>query len=112
MCPALKVTVRHGTRIPCKIPVTLTGLDPARPFSEPCQIVLVNPYGCAARFRLPVAVGITVRLEGLPATTAVTARVVNCISLGELERFWLLGLALEEAGNVWGVQSPPDDWTN
>ena len=26
--------------------------------------------------------------------------MVNCISLGEFERLWLLGLALNESGNV------------
>ena len=53
-------------------------------------------------------IGAVVRLEGLPTRTAVTARVVNCIPI---EKFWLLGLALDEPGNVWGIQSPPEDWT-
>jgi hypothetical protein len=37
-----------------------------------------------------------------------TARIVNCIALGE--RLWLLGLALNQPGNVWGVE-PLEDWT-
>lgn len=49
-------------------------------------------------------------MEGLPIKCKVTARVVNCISLGECERFWILGLALDEPGNVWGIETPPDDW--
>jgi hypothetical protein len=49
-------------------------------------------------------------LEGLPASTDITASVVNCISMGEYERLWLLGLALDQPGNVWGIQSPPEDW--
>jgi hypothetical protein len=40
------------------------------------------------------------------------ARVVNCISLGEFEHLWLLGLALNEPGNVWGIESTPEDWRN
>jgi hypothetical protein len=36
---------------------------------------------------------------------------VNCILIGDYEKFWLLGLALDEPGNVWGIQSPPEDWT-
>jgi hypothetical protein len=35
---------------------------------------------------------------------------VNCISLGEYEKFWLLGLTLDEPGNVWGIEKPPEDW--
>ncbi|MBZ5573316.1 MAG: hypothetical protein LAO09_15715 [Acidobacteriia bacterium] len=103
--------VRRGTRIPCEISITLTSLDPAHLFSEPCLIILVNPLGCAARFGRPLEVGSAVRLDGLPAGTNVTARVVNCISMGEWEKLWLLGLALDESANVWGIQSPPEDWT-
>jgi hypothetical protein len=49
-------------------------------------------------------------LEGLPNCN-ITARVVNCISFGEHEKFWLLGMALDEPGNVWGVKTPPKDWS-
>jgi hypothetical protein len=51
-----------------------------------------------------------VHLEGLPTATNVTGRVVNCISLAEHEKLWLLGLALEEPGNVWGIDTVPKDW--
>jgi len=105
-----KSRVRSGTRVSCEIPTILTSLGQAHPFSGPCLIVLVNPQGCAARFGQPLEIGASVRLEGLPTRTSVTARVVNCIPIGEYERFWLLGLALDEPGNVWGVQTPPQDW--
>ena len=102
--------VRSGTRIPCEIPITLASLDPIHPFSEPCLAILVNPQGCAVRFRRPLEIGAAVRLEGLPARTNVTARVVNSISIGDFEKLWLLGLALDEPGNVWGIKTPPEDW--
>jgi len=105
-----KSQVRRGTRIPCEIPITLTSLDPIHPFSEPCLAILVNSQGCAVRFRRPLEIGAGVRLEGLPARTNVTARVVNSISLGEYEKVWLLGLALDEPGNVWDIKTPPEDW--
>jgi hypothetical protein len=105
-----RAEVRGGTRIPCEIPVTLTSLDPIHPFSDPCQIVLVNLRGCVARFCRSVKIGTSVQLEGLPTVTEVTGRVVNCISLGEHEKLWLLGLALDEPGDVWGIQTPPEDW--
>lgn len=100
--------VRRGTRISCEIPFTLSGLDPAHPFSEPSLTLLVNPQGCAARFHRPLEIGGPVRLEDLPAGMSVTARVVNCIPI---EKFWLLGLALDDPANVWGITSPPEDWT-
>ena len=101
---------RRGTRISCKIQLILTSLDSVPPFSGRCLVVLVNPQGCAARYTRPLKVGTAVRLEGLPAKKSVTARVVNCIPLGEYEKFWLLGLTLDEPGNVWGIETPPEDW--
>ena len=85
-------------------------LDPLHPFSEPCQIILVNLRGCVVRFSRSVEIGMAVHLEGLPTADKVTGRVVNCISLGEHEKLWLLGLALDEPGNVWGIEPVPEDW--
>ncbi len=105
-----KSQCRRGTRISCEIPLTLASLDAAHPFSEPCLALLVNPQGCAAKFSQPLEIGAVIRLDGLPARNAVTARVVNCIQIGQYEKFWLLGLALDEPGNVWGIATPPEDW--
>ena len=93
--------LRQGTRIPCEIRLRLMTLDSARPFFEPCLVVLVNPPGCGLRFGRPLKVGTRVRLEGLPANHGVTALVVNCISISEYEKFWLIGLSLDDRGNVW-----------
>ena len=105
-----KAGLRRATRILCEIPVTLASLDPSRPFSGECLVILVNPQGCVARFGRPLEIGATVRFEVLRPGRNVTARVVNCISMGQYEKLWLLGLALDEPGNIWGIQ-PPDDWT-
>jgi hypothetical protein len=80
-------------------------------FCEPCETILVNPQGCAVRCSRPVEVQTRVRLEGLPTEKEITASVVNCVFLGQYERFWLLGLALDEPANVWGIENPPDDWS-
>jgi hypothetical protein len=102
--------LRGGTRIPCEISVTLTSLDSDNSFSELCQVILANLGGCAVRSPRPVPPGTAVHLKGLPTGTDVAARVVNCISLGEFEHLWLLGLVLNESGNVWGIESAPEDW--
>lgn len=101
---------RGGTRIPCDISVTLTGHDPREPLSETCQIILVNLHGCAARSARPIHIGTVVNMQGLPSKDDVRAHVVSCFSLGKFERLWILGLALEEPGNVWGVENVPEDW--
>jgi hypothetical protein len=103
-------SVRRSTRIPCQIAVTLTSLDSSHSFSEDAVIILVNLQGCAVRSRYPVQVGTPIRLNGLPTGNSADARVVNCISLGEHEKLWLLGLALAVPGNVWGIEAPPKDW--
>ncbi len=87
----------------------MSNVDPRDPFSESCQVILANLRGCAVRSPRPVATGTTVHLNGL-TTAPLAARVVNCISLGEFEKLWLLGLALDHPGNVWGIESVPEDW--
>lgn len=101
---------RRSTRVRWEIPIRLTSLDPAHPFMEKGQTLVVNPQGCGVKLSRPVEVGTAVQLDGLPGVGSVTAHVANCISLGAESKLWLLGLALDQPGNVWGVQSPPDDW--
>jgi len=103
---------RQGTRINCEIPLTLISLDPAHPFSGSCLTILANPNGCAVRCTHWLDVGTAVRLEGLPTGRVITARVVNCISLGPYEKVRILGLALDTPGNVWGIKNPPEDWSS
>jgi CheY-like chemotaxis protein len=62
------------------------------------------------RFNRPLEIGVGVWLEGLPVK-GVTARVVNCISIAGPPNLWLLGLRLDEPGNVWGITTPPQDWS-
>jgi CheY-like chemotaxis protein len=102
---------RQGTRIKCEIPLTLVSLDPAQPFSGPCLVILANPNGCAVRCNHWLDVGTAVRLEGLPTGSVITARIVNCISLGPYEKVRILGLALDMPGDVWGIKNPPEDWS-
>ena len=102
--------MRGGTRIPCEIPVVISSSDPLHAFSERCQIILANLGGCAARSPRPILIGSAVHLNGLPSRLRVAARVINCISLGRFEHKWLLGLSLDEPGNVWGLTKVPEDW--
>jgi len=51
-----------------------------------------------------------VRLQGLPGPETVIAKVTTCINLGKHENLWLLGLAIDEPGNIWGLDDVPADW--
>ncbi|HLW53464.1 MAG TPA: hypothetical protein VKW06_11525 [Candidatus Angelobacter sp.] len=104
-------TARRGTRIRWEIPVTVASLDTTEIFSELSRTVVVNPQGCGLRLSRSLPVGSQVRLAGLPGHKRVTARVATCSFLGNFEKASLLGLALEQPGNFWGVETPPEEWS-
>jgi len=101
---------RRGTRIRAQIPLRISSLDPALEFSEHCLTLVVNPLGCGARLSRPLEPGLGVQLDELPTGRAVTGRVANCVPLGAGAKFWLVGIALEQPGNVWGIHPAPADW--
>lgn len=100
---------RSGTRVPCNIPVTVAELNAIGRIPERCVIILANLQGCTVKCARSIPVGTIVQIEGLLTQGLVTARVVNCVNIHS-ESVWLLGLALNEFGNVWGIPSPPKDW--
>ena len=100
---------RSGTRVPCNIPVTVAELNAIGRIHERCVIILANLQGRTVKCLRSIPVGTTVQIKGLPTEAVATARVVNCIDIHS-ESVWLIGLALKEFGNVWGIPSPPRDW--
>jgi hypothetical protein len=105
-------TGRRSTRIRAQIPFRLTSLDPAIQFSEPCHTLVVNAQGCGVRLARPMEPGVPVRLDELPGGRQVTAQIANCIPLGTDAKFWLVGLALDQPGNIWSIHPAPADWGN
>ena len=101
---------RRMTRMRVEIPLRLATLSPAPIFAEESHTLVVNPQGCGVKLSRALDPGTRVLLDGLPGGMQATARVANCLPLGTDGRFYLLGLALENPGNVWGIKNPPDDW--
>ena len=101
---------RRGSRIRAQLPLRVTCLDPSSEFTERCQTLVVNPQGCGVRLSRPLQPGLQVDLDELPTGQTVGALVVNCVPLGTGGKFWLVGLALEQSGNVWGIHPAPADW--
>jgi len=101
---------RRGTRIRAQLTLRVTSLDPNNEFSENAHTLVVNPQGCGVRVSRPMPAGLPVSLDDLPAGQAVTARVANCVPLGAGGKYWLVGIALEQPGNVWGIHPAPPDW--
>jgi hypothetical protein len=103
---------RRSTRIRAQIPFRLTSLDPAIPFGEHCHTLVVNTEGCGVRLSRPLEAGLPVLLDELPGGSSASARVANCVPLGTGGQYWLVGLALEQPGNIWCIQPAPADWGN
>jgi len=101
---------RRGTRIRAQLPLRVTSLESSAEFTERCQTLVVNPQGCGVRLSRPLTPGLQVHLDELPSGAAVSARVANCVPLGSGAKFWLVGLALEQPGNIWGIHPAPEDW--
>ena len=101
---------RRGTRIRAQIPLRVTGTEADAEFSENGHTLVVNPQGCGVRLSRPLSPGLQVSLDDLPTGQSVLARVANCVPLGAGGKYWLVGIALEEPGNVWGIHPAPADW--
>ena len=103
-------TGRRSTRIRAQIPLRVTSLDPAIQFSESGHTLVVNTQGCGVRLSRALEPGLAVSLDELPARQSVTARIANCVPLGSGGQWWMVGIALDEPGNVWGIHPTPADW--
>src|SRR5271169_2199656 len=101
---------RRSTRVKAQIPLCVSSVDPAVTFSERCHTLVVNLQGCGVRLSSPLQSGIAVLLDELPSGQTATARVTNSVPLGTENKFWIVGLALDEPGNIWGVHPAPADW--
>ncbi len=102
--------IRRSTRLPLEVPVRVTSLDAAQPFSEQCNTTLVNAHGCGLIVSRVLAHGIQVRLEIVSAKRHTTARVSEVVPLGGDPETWLVGLELDVPGNFWGIEYAPSDW--
>src|SRR5580698_9894708 len=102
--------IRRSTRLPLEVPVLVTSLESASPFSLQCNTTLVNAHGCGLIAPRALAHGIQVRLEIVSAKRHTTARVSEVVPLGGDPETWLVGLELDVPGNFWGIEYAPSDW--
>jgi len=86
--------IRRSTRLRVEIPVRVTSLDRMRPFAENCVTVIVSAQGCGFRSSQALQMETPILLSGLPGGGSVTARVVNCLPLGDDGVFSDWGIAL------------------
>jgi hypothetical protein len=99
--------LRWTTRVRAEVPVRIVSQDPAVGLNEACQTVVVNCEGCGVRLSRPVDMGLQVSIGNLPGGISARARVTSCVAMG---KDWLVGLELEQRGNVWSIKPAPADW--
>jgi hypothetical protein len=99
---------RRSTRLRVEIPVSVTSLDRMRPFAERCLVLVVSAQGCGFRSSRPLQLETPIMIGDLPGGNSVSARVASCVPLGN--DGFLIGAALYNAGNVWGIADAPEDW--
>lgn len=100
---------RRSSRVPAKVPVRVTSLEPNGQFSEVCETLVVSAHGCALRFPIRLSSGIPLRFHSAEGRETI-AYVVACLPMGSDGGDWMLGARLERPGNFWGLQSYPEDW--
>lgn len=105
-----KTATRRSTRLRVEIPVSVTSLDRMRPFAERCVVLVVSAQGCGFRSTRALQLETPIMMNDLPGGGSVTARVANCLPLGNDGKYFLIGASLYTHGNVWGIANPPEDW--
>jgi hypothetical protein len=107
---------RRTTRVVQAIPVIVRGMDAlGQAFKESTSTVMVNCNGCKYRSRhyVPkdsrVTVEIPAAAQGLPPRI-VPARVVWVQRPRTFREIFHVALEFEVPGNVWEMDSPPEDW--
>jgi len=103
-------STRRSTRMRVEIPITVTSMDRRHPFAEVCIALVVSPQGAGLRASHALPLETPVLLSDLPGGGSASARVANCLPLGNDGKYFLIGVSLYNHGNVWGISNPPEDW--
>ncbi len=109
---------RRSSRIEKSIPLSVEGVDVSQEhYREEVTTGRVSAHGCSYHMRhevLPgeiVVLGIGQPDDGYPAFLS-RARVKWIRKLAaDQESAYDVGVELEIAGNIWGLASPPEDWS-
>jgi len=105
-------TQRRSTRLRAQIPLRISSLETAPHFAEHCHTVVINTDGCGIRLTRPLELGFRISLDELPGGTCSTGTVVSCVAIGGSGKLFLIGVALDEPGNIWCIHPAPADWNS
>ncbi|HEX3353112.1 MAG TPA: hypothetical protein VHS34_09845 [Terriglobales bacterium] len=101
-------SVRRSSRVPVTLPIVVTSLEPAAPFSELCETLVVSAHGCVLSSPSKLDAGVPVQFQR-KGGRATMAHVVDCQPMPGRQG-WQLGARLDRPENFWGLKSCPEDW--
>src|ERR1700722_4390890 len=96
-------STRRSTRVRVEIPISVVSMDRKHPFSGECLALLISPQGCGLRIAQALPLETPVLLNKLPGGGSASGRVASCLPLGGDGKYFLIGVALYNHGNVWGI---------
>lgn len=115
--PVAYAQKRRSSRIERAIPLAVQGVDASHaPFQEEVTTVAISCHGCSYQLQHEVLPGAMVILDlGQRAhghsQWPARARVKWIQKLdGAAQPAWGIAVEFENAGNIWGIASPPEDW--
>ena len=107
---------RRSTRVQQAIPLAVKGVDSFRgPYHEEVSTVTINCHGCLYESKFDVLPNAFVILElngdsGNPTPISKRGRVKWTQRPVDRGGVGLTAIEFEEPGNLWGIDSPPNDW--
>jgi hypothetical protein len=115
--PVIYPQKRRSSRIEKAIALAVQGVDASRaPFREEVITVVISCHGCSYQMKHEVLPGSLVildmgqRVSGYPEWPA-RARVKWIEKLATpTDAPYGIAVEFENAGNIWGISTPPEDW--
>lgn len=107
---------RRTSRIEKAIPLAVQGVDVSRsPFREEVTTVAISCHGCSYQMKHEVLPGSLVVLEigqrasGSESPTRARVKWVERLATAT-DAPYGIAVEFENAANIWGISSPPEDW--
>lgn len=105
---------RRSERVSDSLPLIVRGIDLlGQPFEERTTTLAFNLHGCryASKHHLPKNTWVTLELPQSPERRNVRARVAWIQRPHSIREFFQIAAELENPGNLWGLEFPPESWT-
>ena len=104
---------RRSERISKSVPLIVRGIDLlGQPFEERTSTLALNLHGCrySSKHHLPKNTWVTLEMPQMGQRRNVRARVAWIQRPHSVREFFQIAVELENAGNIWGIETAPTDW--